>query len=543
MAEIEDLDIVDDSNTARVPEGVAAGQVNDGVRALEGILARGFKDAVEGNINSTGSANAYLMAANRTISAYYDGMRQGFHANFANTGPATLDIDSVGAKTIKKNHDVDLASGDIETNQYVEAVYSATDDTFQMLSPTASISIIATGSTTSRSLATRFTDIINVKDYGAKGDGATDDQTAIQAALDVSGPKIVYFPASTTAYMNSGRLFVKSDTTIIGYGATLKALASKPFGTPGLGTLYITDATFLVGISNVVVEGLTIDGNDSARSGGARTEAEIYISASKNVTLRDIRIINPAFDGVTIAGDSTWAGGLSDNIYCENVRVDGAWRNGWSIIGTKSWALVYCQGSNTSGTAPNAGLDIEPNDADSPVSDGLILGGRYNGNTTDGILSQTNFTKRILLNGVEASDNTGTGFNIAQTNQAGDGDWVRLQSCTGTNNTGGLFGGLAYDIANAHLKFWADIDVTAGVPTLDASIGISSIGDNAVGDYRLNFSPTLKGDYAVATSAESTTAFITQHENKLVGSVDIRVFDTSGVAADNSVSVIGTGYL
>ena len=140
MAEIDDLDIVDASNTARQPEGVAAGQVNDGIRALEGLLARGFKDAVEGDRDSTGSANAYLVAANRTISAYYDGMRQGFHANFGNTGAATLDIDSVGAKTIKKLHDQDLASGDIETNQYVEVVYSATDDTFQMLSGVANAS-------------------------------------------------------------------------------------------------------------------------------------------------------------------------------------------------------------------------------------------------------------------------------------------------------------------------------------------------------------------------------------------------------------------
>lgn len=137
MAEITDLEIVDVDNTTRWPEGMAPSAVNNAGRADEGLLARGFKDALEGDRDSTGSANAYLVAANRTISAYYDGMRQGFHASFAITGSATLDIDSVGAKTIKKNHDVNLASGDIEANQYVEVVYSATDDVFQMLSPTA----------------------------------------------------------------------------------------------------------------------------------------------------------------------------------------------------------------------------------------------------------------------------------------------------------------------------------------------------------------------------------------------------------------------
>jgi hypothetical protein len=147
MAEIKDLSTTDASNTTRFAENQAPSSVNDGARALEGMIARHDKDTVEGNVDSTGSANAYVVAANRTITAYYDGMRQCFHANFANTGAATLNIDSVGAKTIKKNHDQDLASGDIEQHQFVEVVYSASDDTFQMLSPSANAVAAASEST------------------------------------------------------------------------------------------------------------------------------------------------------------------------------------------------------------------------------------------------------------------------------------------------------------------------------------------------------------------------------------------------------------
>lgn len=135
MAEINDLNIVDASNTARMPEGQAPSTVNNGVRALEGILARWHKDT-NASKASTGTANAYVFAADQTISAYYDGLVIAFDANFANTGTATLNVDAVSADTIKKFNDRDLESGDIEIGQKVWVVHDGTN--WQMISPVAS---------------------------------------------------------------------------------------------------------------------------------------------------------------------------------------------------------------------------------------------------------------------------------------------------------------------------------------------------------------------------------------------------------------------
>lgn len=132
MAEINDLETTDASNTARFPENQAPSTVNNGARALEGILARGFQDALESSLSSTGSANAYLLAPNRTIAAYYSRQRHVFKANFANTDACTLNVSSLGAKSIKKRGGDALITGDIPINSIVDVMYDGTN--FELMS-------------------------------------------------------------------------------------------------------------------------------------------------------------------------------------------------------------------------------------------------------------------------------------------------------------------------------------------------------------------------------------------------------------------------
>jgi hypothetical protein len=64
-----------------------------------------------------------------------------------------------------------------------------------------------------RTMAEKFGDVVSVKDYGATGDGATDDTTAIQAAI-ASGHKTIYFPDGT--YLLSSAISLPSTTNLCG---------------------------------------------------------------------------------------------------------------------------------------------------------------------------------------------------------------------------------------------------------------------------------------------------------------------------------------
>ncbi|AUR99320.1 coil containing protein [Vibrio phage 1.264.O._10N.286.51.F2] len=89
--------------------------------------------------------------------------------------------------------------------------------------------VVATDSTEERTLGDRFADVVNVKDYGALGDGLTDDTVAIQAAFNADG-NTIYFPEST--YVVTTGLNLPANKNILGNGSTLDASTFTEANTP-----------------------------------------------------------------------------------------------------------------------------------------------------------------------------------------------------------------------------------------------------------------------------------------------------------------------
>jgi len=97
-----------------------------------------------------GANDTYAITLSPAPTAYTAGMVVNFKANTANTGAATLNVNALGAKTIKKLNDQDLATGDIEASQIVSVIYDGTN--FQMQSQ-----IAADASTVTTSSSDTFT--------------------------------------------------------------------------------------------------------------------------------------------------------------------------------------------------------------------------------------------------------------------------------------------------------------------------------------------------------------------------------------------------
>lgn len=155
-AEVNDFNTTDASNIARFPENMSPSALNDGMRADEGIFARWHKDW-NGSLLSTGVTDVYAVAANRTLTTYYDGLTLVFEAGRTNTSTTpTLAADSLTAATITKNGTTALAAGDIQAGQKIKVIYDSDNAVWQITTPRAYSGDVVGPSSSTDNVWTRF---------------------------------------------------------------------------------------------------------------------------------------------------------------------------------------------------------------------------------------------------------------------------------------------------------------------------------------------------------------------------------------------------
>ena len=220
-------------------------------------------------------------------------------------------------------------------------------------------------------------DVINVKDFGAKGDGKADDTEAIQKTIDQTASKgggKVYVPdgvymiradvpsstQSTKYLLDEGGIALQDNIhLILSQGTRLKAFPSSR-------NQYVIVRIYAK--NNVTIEGGTIEGERYEHSG---TTGEwgygIAVSGGKDIVIKNLTAKDCWGDGINLKNLQAKPDAgippeeyLPVNVTIDNVRCLNNRRQGLSIEGGLNLRVSGSEFSFTNGTGPAAGIDIEP---------------------------------------------------------------------------------------------------------------------------------------------------------------------------------------
>jgi hypothetical protein len=130
----------------------------------------------------------------------------------------------------------------------------------------------ATSSTYARTLEDRAADVINVKDFGAKGDGIANDGPAIQAAFDAGAGGRVTIPAGT--YISAtAPLVIKNGTDVRGSGRAAAAGGTRIICTHAFDCVQINNQVNASTAANITLAHLEVHSN--VKTAGKAAVADI----------------------------------------------------------------------------------------------------------------------------------------------------------------------------------------------------------------------------------------------------------------------------
>lgn len=150
-----------------------------------------------------------------------------------------------------------------------------------------------------RNLHDKLSETVSVRDFGALGDGVTDDTAAIQAAIDAADE--VYFPSGN--YLITSPLTANSYQKLTGSGATI-VMADTVFSN----ILNIANAT------KVTVDGLYLVGHNTGNS----VDIAIQITNSHEITVTNCLIKDI---GQEAASPNEWGHGIEIDGSSTNVKI------------------------------------------------------------------------------------------------------------------------------------------------------------------------------------------------------------------------------
>lgn len=341
---------------------------------------------------------------------------------------------------------------------------------------------------------------INAKDYGAKGDGVTDDTTAIQNAIDDSSIEnvLLIIPESNENYLITKQLKINKNTHISGYGATL-------FMTPQVGAIRNIlwsnpDDT----ISNVSIEGLTLKSENTIK--GTEYYADSMVSNVQGMYFQgvDILSIKDVFmDNVYVGLKISQSGNQKNkDIKINNLRIDNSGMpvqisgtNGFSMVdsvlnsndgGTKWLHSAYLRGDNSNfyfenvefNNASGGGITIAGNPQYKNPPQNMVFKDCRIKNSVVGVHINSG-AKNITISGLDV-EGCGLAFKINTASELSI-DKVKISNSESNVNDHGGF-----SIEDVNQAVISDVTIDASGMTESLCLLIGNIEDLKLSSFKSN---------------------------------------------------------
>ncbi|HEY2621197.1 MAG TPA: glycosyl hydrolase family 28-related protein, partial [Acetobacteraceae bacterium] len=250
--------------------------------------------------------------------------------------------------------------------------------------------VTAAGSTASRALQDRFHDLRTPYDWGAKGDGTTDDTAALQAAfnqLGTEGGGRLYIPGSFRAV---GALTVPASVEVYGdfTPTSQQYTGSVSYFQVGGSKLILGTSGITLGKSNILRNIMVIA--DSLPRGNPTTNAAaaslvtgmasagtgITLSAD-NCLLDSVQVLGFNY-GIYASGDPNGDRHMLRNIHgdCNNCIYLAHFGDTTRIQGAHFWPYLTANspGTPTDLTRPGNGIWLDTVNCNTPVSQATVFG-------------------------------------------------------------------------------------------------------------------------------------------------------------------------
>ena len=216
-----------------------------------------------------------------------------------------------------------------------------------LASPSSTVSIAGV---TAKNIARRYTESVNVADYGAVGDGVTDDTAAIQAAINANlGRQINFnqgsFLITSTLQINTTGLGNTSAPKLQGSGMYDTILINKT----GSSTIFIQSGTADEFAYNLEISDLSLSGDAvSSNTIGLRIEGCRFVTVS-NVRISGMK--SHGIYGLSVSGDFTDNSSMQFNhVQIEDCGGYGVYASSGTPGIQYQWNMSECRiGFNTLG--------------------------------------------------------------------------------------------------------------------------------------------------------------------------------------------------